>query len=158
MSASRVAVTIVTFNSARYIAGCLEHVFAQTHKPIAICVVDNASSDSTIEILHTFEIRDSVRIAYNRQNLGFAAAQNQAMAAIPDADWVLTLNPDVQAHAKLRDRASLGERTGARHWQRVRETSFVLSRFRACLSSAARFNRHLLHAELTASGPREPHT
>ncbi len=96
MNVSRVAVTIVTFNSAQYIAGCLEHVFAQTHKPITVSLVDNASSDSTLEILHAFEIRDGVRVSYNRQNLGFAAAQNQAMAAIPDADWVLTLNPDVR--------------------------------------------------------------
>lgn len=99
MSGSRVAVTIVTFNSARYIAGCLEHVFAQTHKSLGISVVDNDSSDSTVEILHSLESRDMVHVSYNRRNLGFAAAQNQAMAAIPETDWVLTLNPDVRLTA-----------------------------------------------------------
>ncbi len=68
---------------------------AQTHKPIEISVVDNASSDATVEILHRFETRDML-ISYNRQNVGFAAGQNQAMAAVRDADWVLTLNPDVR--------------------------------------------------------------
>jgi GT2 family glycosyltransferase len=89
------AVTIVTFNSARYIAGCLEHAFAQSHAPIEIVVVDNGSTDSTVAILNTFEKRPGIRIFYNRRNLGFAAAQNQAIAVASEADWILTLNPDV---------------------------------------------------------------
>jgi len=101
MSASRVAVTIVTFNSDRYIAGCLEHVLAQSHKPIAISVVDNASSDSTAAILRSFENCDGMIVSYNRGNTGFAAAQNQAIAAVPDTDWVLTLNPDVRLTPKF---------------------------------------------------------
>lgn len=91
-----VAVTIVTFNSERFIAGCLEHVLAQHHTPLEIVIVDNASSDSTVNILRRFENRSAIRIIYNRSNLGFAAAQNRAIAAAPDADWILTLNPDVR--------------------------------------------------------------
>lgn len=37
---------------------------------------------------------DRCRIVYNEENIGFAAAQNQAIAA-SSAEWVLTLNPDV---------------------------------------------------------------
>jgi GT2 family glycosyltransferase len=36
-----------------------------------------------------------VRVVYNRENVGFAAGQNQAMA-LSDAEWVLVLNPDVR--------------------------------------------------------------
>jgi len=36
-----------------------------------------------------------VRAIYNRENLGFAAGQNQAIAA-SQAEWILTLNPDVR--------------------------------------------------------------
>ncbi len=96
MSAARVAITIVTFNSARYIAGCLEHAFAQSHPAYSIVVVDNASTDNTREILGAFEKLDGLSIIYNSENTGFAAGQNRAMAAVPEADWVLTLNPDVR--------------------------------------------------------------
>jgi GT2 family glycosyltransferase len=91
-----VAVIIVTFNSARYIAACLDHVLRQSHTPFEIVVVDNASTDPTVDILNTFENRPGIRIFYNRRNVGFAAAQNQAIAAAADADWILTLNPDVR--------------------------------------------------------------
>jgi GT2 family glycosyltransferase len=87
------AVTIVTFNSARFIRQCLEHVFAQDCEALDVVVVDNASSDETPDILREFEPR--AKVVYNRQNVGFAAGQNQAMALSP-ADWLLALNPDVR--------------------------------------------------------------
>ncbi len=91
-----VAVTIVTFNSAHYIEGCLEQVLAQSYAPLEIVVVDNASSDGTVSVLRRFEGRPGVRIVYNSENVGFAGGQNQAMAASGEADWILTLNPDVR--------------------------------------------------------------
>ncbi|MBV8550852.1 MAG: glycosyltransferase family 2 protein [Acidobacteriaceae bacterium] len=89
-----VGVTIVTFNSARYIARCLDYALAQDYPHLQIVVVDNASTDGTPEILHRFEGR--VSVIYNRENLGFAGGQNQAIAAVPDAEFILTLNPDLR--------------------------------------------------------------
>ena len=88
-----VAVTIVTYNSERYIRHCLAHVLSQDYAPAEIIVIDNASSDTTSNILREFE--DRVRVVYNAQNVGFAAAQNQAIH-LSSADWILTLNPDVE--------------------------------------------------------------
>ena len=87
-----VSVTIVTYNSARFIRRCLESVVGQIYEPIEIIVVDNASTDDTAEILERFERR--FQMVYNKENIGFAAAQNQAIA-LSSGDWVLTLNPDV---------------------------------------------------------------
>src|SRR5690242_7023813 len=89
---SSVAVTIVTYNSRRYIGACLDAVLRQTGVAFEVVVVDNASTDSTREILARFAGR--TRLIYNDRNVGFAAGQNQAIAATP-ADWVLALNPDV---------------------------------------------------------------
>jgi GT2 family glycosyltransferase len=88
----RVSVTIVTFNSGRFIKRCLESVLAQRYANKEIIVIDNASTDGTVDILEQFE--DRCRIVYNDENIGFAAAQNQAIHAGSGA-WVLTLNPDV---------------------------------------------------------------
>ena len=57
-----------------------------------IVVVDNASTDGTAAILEEFGGRISV--IWNRRNVGFAEAQNQAIRA-SRGGWVLTLNPDV---------------------------------------------------------------
>ncbi|HSM78959.1 MAG TPA: glycosyltransferase family 2 protein [Bryobacteraceae bacterium] len=88
----RVSVTIVTYNSGRFIKRCLESVLAQKYPDKEIIVIDNASTDGTIDILEQFE--DRCHIVYNDENIGFAAAQNQAIG-LSNGEWVLTLNPDV---------------------------------------------------------------
>jgi GT2 family glycosyltransferase len=87
-----VSVTIVTYNSGRFIKRCLESVLAQKCFNKEVIVVDNASTDGTSDILEQFD--DRCQIVYNDENVGFAAAQNQAIG-LAGGDWVLTLNPDV---------------------------------------------------------------
>jgi GT2 family glycosyltransferase len=87
-----VSITIVTYNSGRFIKRCLDSVLDQTYPFKEIIVIDNCSTDGTTDILEPFE--DRCRIIYNEDNIGFASAQNQAIA-MSDSDWVLTLNPDV---------------------------------------------------------------
>jgi len=87
-----VSVTIVTYNSGRFIKRCLESVLAQQYPFKEVIVVDNASDDGTADILDQFE--DRCQVVYNEENIGFAAAQNQAIQ-MSSGEWVLTLNPDV---------------------------------------------------------------
>jgi GT2 family glycosyltransferase len=87
-----VSVTIVTYNSRRYLEACLQSIFEQNYRQLEIVVVDNGSMDGTRGFLSRFE--DRVRVEYNDGNIGFAAAQNQAIAR-STGDWVLVLNPDV---------------------------------------------------------------
>lgn len=87
-----VSVTIVTYNSGRFIKRCLESVLAQKYPLKEVIVIDNGSVDGTVDILEQFE--DRCQIVYNEENAGFAAAQNQAIA-MSAGEWVLTLNPDV---------------------------------------------------------------
>ncbi|MBX9602510.1 MAG: glycosyltransferase family 2 protein [Bryobacteraceae bacterium] len=87
-----VSVTIVTYNSGRFIKRCLESVLEQKYPRMEIIVIDNASTDGTGDILEQFAGR--CRVVYNDENIGFAAAQNQAIE-LSRGSWVLTLNPDV---------------------------------------------------------------
>ncbi len=87
-----VSVTIVTYNSGRFIKRCLESVLEQRYPNREIIVIDNASTDGTTDILEQFD--DRVKIIYNEENIGFAAAQNQAIH-LSRGEWILTLNPDV---------------------------------------------------------------
>ncbi len=93
MENGMVTVTIVTFNSGRYIEQCLASVLGQDYRQKEVVVVDNASTDGTREILRTLE--DRIRIIYNSENVGFAAGQNQAIAECR-GEWVVVLNPDVK--------------------------------------------------------------
>ncbi len=87
-----VSVTLVTYNSGRFIRRCLESVLDQRYPALEVIIVDNASTDGTPDIIERFE--DRCAVVYNEENIGFAGAQNQAIA-MSSGDWVLTLNPDV---------------------------------------------------------------
>jgi GT2 family glycosyltransferase len=91
-SKDAVSVTLVTYNSGRFIKRCLESVLEQRYPTMEVIVIDNASTDGTVDILEQFA--DRCRIYYNDENIGFAAAQNQAIG-LAQTEWVLTLNPDV---------------------------------------------------------------
>ncbi len=87
-----VSIAIVCHNSAQFIGPCLNSVFEQRGVSFEVIVVDNASADDTREILAQYAHR--IRTFSNAQNIGFAAAQNQAIA-VGCGQWILTLNPDV---------------------------------------------------------------
>src|ERR1700680_4549789 len=87
-----VSVALVTYNSGRFIRRCLESVLEQNYPHVEVIVIDNASTDGTVDILEQFACK--CRIHYNQENIGFAAAQNQAIA-MSHGQWVLALNPDV---------------------------------------------------------------
>lgn len=109
-----VSVTIVTFNSARYIARCLDAVLRQAYRPLEVVVVDNASLDGTRLVLA--EYADRIRVVQNERNVGFARGQNQAIEA-STGDWVLTLNPDALLMPgfikRLVDAAQVDDRIGS---------------------------------------------
>jgi GT2 family glycosyltransferase len=85
----RVAIVIVTYNSAPEIGSCLD---ALVHlEAIHVVVVDNASSDATVSEVR----RRGVPLIANPDNKGFAAAVNQGVRAT-SAPFVLLLNPDAE--------------------------------------------------------------
>src|SRR5690606_14815879 len=106
MNYPRLAVVIVTWNVRDYIVNCLRSLYddlARTPVPGEVWVVDNASTDGTVQaIRESFppEVAPSLRVLEPGENLGFAAGNNLALRALgfPDGDdlpdFVFLLNPD----------------------------------------------------------------
>src|SRR5574337_1025993 len=88
----KVAVVIVNWNGERFLGRCLSAVLAQTVIPNEIILVDNASSDASIEVASRFL---SVRVLMQNENLGFARGNNVAIeASNEESEWIALLNPD----------------------------------------------------------------
>ena len=75
-----------------YLEPCLASLDRQDHRELEVIVVDNASTDGTRDLLGPRAA--AWRVIYNPRNMGFAAAQNQAVRAAK-GDWMFSLNPDV---------------------------------------------------------------
>lgn len=91
----RLSVVIVTHNNADLTARCLESLELANEWPnLETLVVDNASSDSTPELLARWSAgREDGSAQLNPENRGFAAANNQALARA-GGDFLVLLNND----------------------------------------------------------------
>jgi len=90
MVTPKVAVNIVTFNSARDIAACLESLKQQSFRDFEVHIFDNASSDETLRIIEPYDVEYLKR---SHVNTGFCKAHNELARRFP-SEFVLFLNPD----------------------------------------------------------------
>ena len=94
--ALRASVLIVGYNGAAFLRGCLDSLLAMDVPPAEyeLLFIDNASSDESAGIVENYEGRfPHLRITWNRENVGFAAAMNQA-AELTRAPILAVLNQD----------------------------------------------------------------
>ena len=101
-STFRFHVTIVLYNSARYIRECLAAVLAQSLPPCKITVLDNASADGGDDLVAN-EFPE-VHLIRSDCNYGFAGGHNRAAASFTGYDALLLLNPDAVLKADALER------------------------------------------------------
>lgn len=89
--APAVTVVLVAYNSDTYLARCLAALARQSFGDFDTLIIDNKSTDGSIEALPPLDAR--TRLVRMDRNLGFAAANNRA-AELASTRWIAMLNPD----------------------------------------------------------------
>jgi len=91
--AKRVSIVIVNWNGLHHLKRCLPAVFAQTFTDFDVTLVDNGSTDGSVEWVKSN--CPQVRLIQNTRNVGFARGNNQAIRS-SDAEFIVTLNNDTR--------------------------------------------------------------
>ncbi|VAV90788.1 hypothetical protein MNBD_ALPHA06-656 [hydrothermal vent metagenome] len=89
-----VDVIIVNFEAGDMLVRSVNHLLAQTFDNFRAIIVDNASSDNSLDLLTMQDPR--LEIVRLDTNTGFAKANNIG-AALGSAPWIACLNPDAYA-------------------------------------------------------------
>jgi GT2 family glycosyltransferase len=89
----RCSVVIPTWNGRRWLADCLDALDTQTVPAREVIVVDNASTDGSVEYLRA--AHPGVRIIALERNTGFAHAANRGIQAALGSEFVALVNTDV---------------------------------------------------------------
>jgi len=93
MSIPLLSVVVVNWNAGAWLLECASRLF-NAATDIELWVVDNASSDNSIETLRQRYPQESrLHIIQNTHNRGFAAGCNQGIQD-SQSDFILLLNPD----------------------------------------------------------------
>lgn len=92
-SSPQVRVVVLNWNGRAFLGPCLAALARQTYPAFRVTVVDNGSTDGSVELIRTqFPDAD---VIVNPRNLGFATANNQAIRASSEP-FVATLNNDTE--------------------------------------------------------------
>ena len=101
-----VSIIVPSYNQGAYIKQALDSILEQTYQPIEIVVVDGASTDATLDVLHTYDTVSEVKWVSEPDNgvveavnKGFAMASGQVLA-IQSSDDAYAANTVVDTALK----------------------------------------------------------
>src|SRR6266542_3165879 len=98
-----VSVIVTTYNQAAYIGETLASVFAQTHEPAEVIVVDDGSTDDTAQQVNRFKGR--VHYIY-QENQGVAGSRNTGIRAARGELLAFLDGDDVWEREKLAEQVA----------------------------------------------------
>jgi len=91
----KLSIIIVSWNTCELTLKCLESIFKYLKNiEYQVFLVDNNSSDDTVKYASKLNY-SNLKIIANKQNLGFAAANNLAIKQA-QGEYILLLNPDTE--------------------------------------------------------------
>ncbi|WP_428050732.1 glycosyltransferase family 2 protein [Candidatus Avelusimicrobium caledoniensis] len=108
-----ISVIVPVYNVAAYLPRCLDSILAQTYKNLEIILVDDGSTDNSLEICQQYAQKDNRIKIIHQENKGLPGARNTGLnnmqgdfvAFVDSDDWI-----PPQAYSTLYD---LHKRTGA---------------------------------------------
>ena len=90
----KTSVIVLSWNGMDYLEGCLDAVFSQDYVDFEVIVVDNGSTDGSVQLVREF--LPGVRLIESEVNLGFAAGNNLGLREARGS-FVALLNNDAFA-------------------------------------------------------------
>ncbi len=97
----RWSAVVINFNSSSFLDGCLRALLTCASPPVEVVVVDNASTDDSLQELAAWP---QVIVKQSHTNLGFAGGANLGFSHT-ETSVVALLNPDVEVDRDFGDAA-----------------------------------------------------
>ncbi len=88
-----VSIVLLNYNGGKFLAGCLDSVLDQDYQNVEVIIVDNASTDGSLDILDDSRYA-AFKVIKNPGNEGFSRGMNIGMA-MAAGEYVMPLNFDV---------------------------------------------------------------
>jgi hypothetical protein len=98
----KIGIIIVNYNGEEYTNSCIRSIFKSSYQNYLIVVIDNASTDNSVQLLEE-EFNNKIILIKNEDNLGFSGANNIGIkyALKNGCEYVLLLNNDTETDKDL---------------------------------------------------------
>ena len=88
-----ITVAVPVYNSEKHLGQCLESIMNQTYSHLEILLVNDGSTDGSMEICETYSLKDSRIRVFHKQNGGVGASRNTLLELI-QGDYVTFVDND----------------------------------------------------------------
>lgn len=88
-----VSIVVPVYNTAEYLPACLDSILAQTFTDFELLLVDDGSTDDSLQVCETYASRDARVRVFHQQNAGVSAARNHGVEQA-QGDWLCYVDSD----------------------------------------------------------------
>lgn len=93
MDTYKVSVIIATYNTANYLAECLDSIFSQTLRDIEVVLIDDGSTDDTESVIKKYKQKYENLVTRYQENQGAGIARNYGIA-LANGEYMVFMDPD----------------------------------------------------------------
>lgn len=93
MNKIKISAILAVFNEEKFIIKAIESLINQTIREIEIIIVNDGSSDNSLNIINDYCKKDSRITIINQENMGLGASRNNAMK-IAKGEYIAFLDGD----------------------------------------------------------------
>lgn len=93
MTLPLVSICIPNYNYGLYVGKAIQSAINQSYENVEIVVIDNASTDNSIEVINSFKQNNKVKIFENTENIGALRNFNKSFE-LSKGDYVVFLSSD----------------------------------------------------------------
>lgn len=84
----KISVCVPTYNGSKFLEECLDSIISQIFRDFELLIVDDQSSDNTVEIAENYAAKDSrIKVIRNHENLGLVGNWNHCIE-IANGEWI----------------------------------------------------------------------
>ena len=104
MRDSKVTVIIPVYNVEPYLDACINSVLVQSHRNLEVILIDDGSTDNSLEICKKFELKDSRVRVIHKANGGVSSARNVGLRNY-SGEYLMFLDSDDEYQEDIIERA-----------------------------------------------------
>ncbi len=88
-----VSIIVTIYNMEDYLEQCLDSIISQSFPEIEILLVDDGSTDRSLEICNQYDAQDDRITIIHQENAGVSEARNKGLQAVT-GDWIMFVDGD----------------------------------------------------------------
>lgn len=88
-----VSIIIPNYNYAKYLESCIQSVLNQTYQSFEILIIDDCSTDNSIQIINKFLVDNRIKLLVNSENKGVCYNRNKGIEE-SKGEFICLLDPD----------------------------------------------------------------